>query len=317
MKRKNSRNDLRNTTQKRPGRSCAGAFELFFSVVFLSVLLGGVGWGQAQTNLLKLDRPSRYSLGQFFEYTEFGEKTQYVMRNELMVGLYPKLDLKLSFPSVLHQRVRHVLDETNGFDRNVDIYGTGDVSIGLHGTLLRRMKPTGQRVAVIFEVVLPTGVDDKKEFFVRLDRRKQLGSGAFGFRGGFANVIERGRHHLSTSVYYQHWTRHEEIRLGPSLHVDTGYSYRFLPVLKDPSGSELELRGVVEVASSYRWSSLNAAGRWLKDEGPEVWIKPGFEVKPSGGMKILARVSLPICQDREDELGERRWGATFGIQFDF
>lgn len=279
----------------------------------LSLWAGGAN-AQILTENAGVTPPTIPTLRELLTFEDWENSRSLRLDQQLIVGVTPKIELKLTLPTVLHQRVRFA--GLRG-DESRALAGLGDARLDLKLSLWQDdgvLEST--RWALIAGVRAPTGEDDREDDGVRLPRRLQLGSGAWGVRGGTAFTVIRNRHRLSLDLEYSHHTRHEGIRLGDSVGLDVAYWYRLTPATFDPEDERTEVRAVFELLSRYRFDSLDAAGG-LGDRGIEVWAAPGLQIYPSRSVLFELSLQVPLIRTIDDALGRPRWKGLLAIKILF
>lgn len=235
--------------------------------------------------------------------------------NQFLLGVTPQFELKLSVPAVLHQRAS--FRDAAGRIASEDLWGLGDLQLAAKYSLFQTdevMEST--RWAALFGSSFPTGDDGERDDGVRLPRRMQLGTGAWALTGGTAFTVIRDRNRFSCDLKYEYHTRHEGIRLGDTLDLDLAYWRRLTPARFAARTREIEVRGVIEILTRYRFSGRDRRGR-IGDRGFVVWAAPGIQVYPRKDLLFEASVQLPIAQTIDDEIGDRRWGFLLAVKFLF
>lgn len=200
-----------------------------------------------------------------------------------------------------------------------DLFGLGDLTLRLKYSLWQAdAVMASTRFAALTEVTVPTGDDDATDGGVRLPPRLQLGTGSFTYGGGLVFTVIRDRHRVSAEAFFRHPTRHDGIRPGPTLDINLAYWFRIEPAQFSPEDDEaVEVRGVLEVLTSYRWRS-RVGDTHAGDQGFIVWVAPGVQVYPLPWLLLEASLQVPAYQDiDDDELGRRKVAGTFAIKYLF
>lgn len=234
--------------------------------------------------------------------------------NQFFFALDTTRELKLSLPLVSRESR---FTAPSGQEESAHLVGLGDASLRFKQSLWQRddiMEST--RWAFLTELVAPTGDDDKKEDGVDIPRRLQLGTGDWSFGAGSVFTSIRDRHRFSVEALYRYRTPHEGIQLGPSADVNLAYWYRLSPSAFRKGEETTEVRGVLELLSSYRFAS-EVGGSSAHDDGALVWLAPGLQIFPGTTVLFEANLLFPIYQDLDDAVGDRRWGASFVLKFLF
>ena len=155
-----------------------------------------------------------------------------------------------------------------------------------------------------------------------LPRKLQLGARALGFGGGAAFTVIRDRHRFASEVFYRHTLRHDGFALGDSLRGNLAYWYRLAPARfrEGPVRDPLEVRGVLELLTSYRFESQAVAGpdgSGIHDQESETWLAPGLQLFGRGRALFEASFQVPLYQDVDDAFGRRQWAATIAVKILF
>lgn len=283
--------------------------------VSVLLLLAQPAFGQILTENAGVTSPETPTLREYITIFESENLTDVRLNHQLLLGLNPKTELRLTIPTVLHRRGS--FDTLGGLGASEDMAGLGDISLRLKYSLFQTddvMAST--RWAILGELVTPTGDADKKDDGVRVPRRLQLGTGAWGFGLGTAYTVIRDRHRFSTDVYFRHRTRHEGVRLGQTVHWDLAYWYRLTPAKHNPEKETTEIRGVLELLNTYRFES-RLGDHGSGDQGLQVWFAPGIQIYPRRDLLIEASVQIPVIDNNDDALGDRRWAFLIAVKFLF
>jgi len=232
--------------------------------------------------------------------------------SQWIMGFTPRIETNVSLPVVFRDvEVRG----PSGAKQSHDDVGLGDLALKGKLSLFQAddvMAST--RFAALAEVAAPTGDDDEEHGGSRLPRRLQLGLGAWGFGGGAAFTAIRDRHRGSVELFYRHRLPHDGLELGDELSWNLAYWYRLRPARFDPSKEEeLEVRGVVELLSTYRFLDRGrAAGR--AEEGFLLWAAPGVQIYPKKFLLLEASLLVPYLQTLRDAAGSRQLGGLFAVK---
>jgi hypothetical protein len=195
--------------------------------------------------------------------------------------------------------------------------GLGDVSLRYKRALWRSDDVMrSERWALLFEVGAPTGEHDARENGVRVPLPLQLGTGDWTIGAGSAYTWIHDRRRFSVEAFYRHHSAHDGVQLGDSAVLNAAYWYRVLPAAFGPNDVGSEVRGVLEVLGSHAFAS-EVGGSRADDDGTVVSIAPGIQVFPSTRVLFEANVAVPVYQDIDDDLGDRRWSAVFAVKFLF
>lgn len=99
--------------------------------------------------------------------------------------------------------------------------------------------------------------------------------------------------------------------------MNLAYWFRIEPAQFSPDEEEqVEVRGVLEVLTAYRFSS-RVGDRRVSDDGLVAWIAPGVQVYPLVWLLLEGSVLVPAYQDVDDEFGRRKLAATFALKLLF
>jgi hypothetical protein len=234
--------------------------------------------------------------------------------SQFIFALDTTRELKLSLPLVSRESTVQL---TGGGEETSDLFGLGDASIRFKQSLWQRddiMEST--RWAFLTELGVPTGDDDAEENGTPIPPRLQLGTGDWSFGVGSAFTTIRDRQRFSVEAFYRYRTRHEDVQLGPSTDLNLAYWYRLSPAAFRPEEETTEVRGVLELLSSYRFAS-EVGNDTQDDSGTLVWLAPGIQIYPGTSVLFEANVQVPLYQDLDDALGDRHWAASLVIKFLF
>jgi hypothetical protein len=232
--------------------------------------------------------------------------------HQLIYALDPTHEVKLTVPLVW----RDVELATAGGVEDADLAGLGDASLRFKQSLWQEdAVMASTRWAALAEIGAPTGDDDDTENGALIPRRLQLGTGDWSLGAGTAYTWIRDRQRFSAETFFRYRTRHEGLRLGETLDLNLAWWYRITPARFPPGDPPLEVRGVLELVSSYRWPSAGDGDQ--DDDGALVWLAPGLQVYPSKTALLEVALRAPIHQDLDDALGDRRWAGVLALKFLF
>lgn len=271
--------------------------------------------GQITTQNAGVVSPEIPTLRESIVFEESKDYQSTRLEHKFLYGVTPSLELGISVPTVVSQRVGFV--GVSGIGSTARLSGLGDVSLALKRSLYQVddvLEST--RWAVVGRLKAPTGDDDAKDNGVRLPRKLQLGNGSWGFGGAGVFTVIRDRHRFSAEASYFHQTRHEGFRPGPEADLNLAYWYRLHPAKFQPGLGDVEIRPVVELLTHHQFSSRASSGR-VRDNGWVISLAPGVQVYPRTNLLFEFNVSVPVFQDVDDPLGDRRWAAEFAIKFLF
>jgi len=200
---------------------------------------------------------------------------------------------------------------------DADAAGLGDVTLRFKQALSRADDVMrSDRWALLLELGAPTGASDDTVGGVEVPPTLQLGTGAWSFGAGGAGTWIRDRQRAALEGFYRHRTSHDGTQLGDALELNAAWWYRLRPSAFRPEDEGPEIRGVVELLSSYTFAS-EEHGSEADDEGTLVWLAPGIHVYPGASVLFEANVQVPLYQDIDDDLGDRRWSANLIVKFLF
>jgi hypothetical protein len=207
--------------------------------------------------------------------------------------------------------------DAGGVEEEAQAAGLGDISLRFKQALLRSDEVMrSERWSLLLELGAPTGEHDAEEAGVEVPRPLQLGTGDWSLGAGSAYTWIHDRQRVSFEAFYRHRTRHDGVQLGASADLNAAYWYRILPSAFDLADDSPEVRGVVELLGTYYLESeVGSASQ--DDDGSVVWLAPGLHFYPSTRILLEANIQVPLYQDLEDPLGDRRWAATFVLKLLF
>ncbi len=199
----------------------------------------------------------------------------------------------------------------------LDFAGFGDATFRWKHALVRDdgvMQST--RWSTRVEFTAPTGDQDRTDGDTAIppDLRISRGDWSFGAGGGYAMVDDR--HRFAADLMFRHHTAHDDFQLGDSVELDLAYWFRISPTHFDDLERTTEVRGVLELLSSYSWAS-ELHGTDADGDGGTVWIAPGLQVFPLDWLLFEGNVQLPIAQSLDDAFGDRHFGAVLGLRILF
>ncbi len=271
-------------------------------------VLGAAAPAQIVTENAGAASPELPALREAFSIRETRNVEELRLDSQLIWSFSPWLESRTTLPFIRRD-----------FSGAAKTEGLGDLAVRLKHSLWQEddvLEST--RLAALYELSLPTGEDDGRDASgMRLPPKLQLGAGTLGFGAGSAFTVIRNRHRFSVEGFYRHTLDHEGFSYGDTVRGNLAYWYRLSPASfrEGPERDPLEVRGVLELLSTYRFESHAARG--LNDEGTEVWLAPGVQLFGRGRFLFEASFQLPIYQDVEDGFGRREWGATVSIKWLF
>jgi hypothetical protein len=195
--------------------------------------------------------------------------------------------------------------------------GLGDVSM-LYKRALSRSDDVmhSERWSLLLELGAPTGKHDEEVNGTPVPRPLQLGTGDWSLGGGTAYTWIEDRQRFALEGFYRHRTRHDGVQLGATLDLNAAYWYRFTPAAFRPGEFGSELRGVIELLSTHQFAS-EVGSDTQDDDGTIVWLAPGIQYYPGTRVLLEANVQVPLAQDIDDALGDRRWSANLVLKLLF
>lgn len=258
--------------------------------------------------------PETPILRESLTYLDSKHATEARWIHQLILSVDPSRELKLSVP-LAWKEVE--FDAPDGGEDHENFFGLGDISLRFKQSLWQKddvLEST--RWAVIGEVGAPTGNHHESDDGIEVPRRLALGTGDWTLGVGTAFTVIRNRHRFSAEVFFRHRTRHDGVRFGETVDLNLAYWYRFAPARFDEAPDATEVRGVVELLSTYRSESRFPQGG-ADDQGVLLWVAPGIQVYPSKTVLIEGSLQIPVYQSIDDALGDRDWGATLAVKFLF
>lgn len=261
--------------------------------------------------IVSLEAPILRESVSFFESENLRE-TRWT--TQFIFALDSTRELKLSLPLLSRESTFH---PAGSGEETADLFGLGDASIRFKQSLWQRddvMEST--RWALLTELGVPTADDDAEENGAPIPPRLRLGTGDWSLGAGSAFTSILDRHRFSAEAFYRYRTRHEDIQLGSSTDLNLAYWYRLSPVVFRPEEETTEVRGVVELLSSYRFAS-EVGDDSQDDDGLLVWLAPGIQVYPGTSVLFEASVQVPLYQDLDDAVGDRHWAASLVVKLLF
>ena len=195
--------------------------------------------------------------------------------------------------------------------------GLGDVSLR-YKRALRRTDDVmrSERWSLLLELGAPTGEHDEEVNGNPVPRPLQLGTGAWSMGTGTAYTWIQDRQRFALEAFYRHITRHDGVQLGATLDLNAAYWYRLTPAVFRAGESGSELRGVIELLGSHQFPS-EVGSDTQDDDGTIVWLAPGIHYYPGTRVLLEANVQVPLVQDIDDAIGDRRWSANLVVKLLF
>jgi hypothetical protein len=196
-------------------------------------------------------------------------------------------------------------------------HGLGDVSVRLKRALSRADDVMrSRRWSLLLELGAPTADSDAEEDGVEIPPALQLGGGGWTLGAGSAWTWIDDRQRVSLEAFYRHRTSHDGVQLGASADLNAAWWYRLRPVAFTPGDEHTEVRGVLELLGTHLFES-EVHGDAQDDDGDILWLAPGIHVYPGTHVLLEANVQVPLLQDVDDALGERRFGASLVLKLLF
>lgn len=243
-------------------------------------------------------------VGETLSFTRTEEMDEWRLSTHGVIGLSGTVDLAAALPYAW----RDLDDE--------DLAGIGDAWVRVKLNLYKFDEVMySTRFGVFAGVEAPTGDWTERSGGVRLPRRLQLGSGTWDGWVGAAYSIVRDRHRASVELAVQGSTRRDGFTPGPEARLNLAYWFRLYPAQFPGTEEPVEVRGVVELLTTYRWESR--AGSGVGDDGWIISLAPGLQVFPGRRVLLQANVVVPVFQDVDDPLGDREWSAGITIRILF
>lgn len=231
--------------------------------------------------------------------------------HELSHSLDPINELRLEVP--LRRREVQFTD-AGGVEHSETLAGPGDVSLQWQHSLRQTDWVMGSnRLAVHLRLEAPTGNEDQSTKGITLPRRLQLGQGDWSTTVGgvWARVEDRQRVAVQGEV--THNTRHDGIRMGEEADLNLAYWYRLHPAQFSSIEEQVEVRGVFELLSTYRFPSRRGDTE-LEDDGFYVRVAPGLQFYASPTVQLETAVQVPLYNKIEDVLGDRNYAVQLNVK---
>jgi hypothetical protein len=277
--------------------------DLLFAVLGLAAAAAA----QIVTENAGVASPELPSLREAFTFRSYRKVDEYRLDSQLLWSPMATFETRTTIPVIWR--------DLGATERS----GLGDVAVRCKQSIWQEddvLQST--RFAALGEASLPTGEDDwRDESGMVLPARLQPGSGALGIGGGAAFTVIRDRHRFASELFYRHTRERHGLEPGDRLQGNLAWWYRLSPgrFRDGPARDPLEVRGVLELLTTYRFESRAAGG--IGDDGVEVWLAPGLQLFGSGRVLFEAAVQFPVYQDVDDALGRREWAATLAVKFLF
>lgn len=292
-------------------RKDAGARDVGAHPILVAFLgLAAAARAQIVTENAGAQSPELPLLHEQLRVLETENVTEVRLLSQLVYSFTPAFEARLTVPAVW----RDLEAATPAGTLDGDLAGPGDAALRLkHSIRQEDDVMSSTRWAALAEGVFPTGAHHEEIDGVEAPRKLQPGLGSFGAGLGTAFTVIRDRHRFSAEVFARHRTRHDGFRAGDSLDVNLAYWYRLAPAEFAEAVAETEVRGVLEVLSTFQDDSHGAPGGGVS----AVWVAPGVQLYAGRRVLLEAFVQLPVWQDADDPFGDRRWAAGVGVKFLF
>jgi hypothetical protein len=281
-----------------------------FAAASLALALAGTtAHAQIITENAGVLSPQTPELHEAFTFTRAASGTDRAWVQQVLVSTDRANEFQLTQPWIDRS-----VDSAGG---DLDFAGWGDVSLRWKHALSREddvMRST--RWSTIVELEAPTGDRQTTDGSLAIPQDVRISRGDWTFGGGllFARVDDRQR--FAAEIMYRHHTSHDGFQLGDSLELNLAYWYRISPARFVDLEQTVEVRGVLELLSSYRFEA-ELDGDGAQDDGGIVWIAPGLQVFPQDWLLFQAAVELPVVQDIDDAFGDREFAAVISVKFLF
>lgn len=248
-------------------------------------------------------------LREAFGFTQYahGRELAWNQRFSFAPGRHDELQLTLPF-------YERELELTGG---DADFAGFGDATLRWKHALWREDDVMrSDRWSLLAEITAPTGDDGDTAdgFAIPPDARLSRGDWAFGAGTAFTHIHDRER--FAAELFYRHRTAHDGVQLGAAAELNLAYWYRLAPAQFTELDRVVEVRGVLELLSTYRWDA-EIGGVSADDSGAFVRLAPGVQVFPRDWMLFEAGVELPLIQSLDDSAGDEQFALRFAIKFLF
>lgn len=222
-------------------------------------------------------------------------------------------ELRLTVPVVW----RTARFDPGGGEEEAHQAGLGDVALRFKQALRRADDVMrSERWSLLLELGAPTGEHDEEVNGNPVPRPLQLGTGDWSLGAGTAATWIQDRQRFALEGFYRHRTRHDGSQLGARLDLNAAYWYRLTPAVFGAGEHGSEIRGVIELLGTHQFPS-EVGSDTQDDDGTILWLAPGIQVYPGTRVLLEANVQVPLAQDIDDALGERRWSANLVLKFLF
>lgn len=258
--------------------------------------------------------PETPQLREKFRYQENEHADDITWSHEFSYALDPANELRLDVP-FRHREVQFT--DSAGNTHSETLSGPGDISLQWQHSLKQQDWVMGSnRFALNLKLEAPTGAHDETDDGVDIPRRMQLGQGDWSISVGGVYTRVEDRHRFSVQGEATHHTRHDGMRMGEELGLNLAYWYRLYPATHEPGQRQVEIRGVFEFLSTYRFSS-EQGGTELNDDGLNLWAAPGLQIYLSPEVQVETAFQVPVTQGIDDTLGDREYAVQLNIKILF
>jgi hypothetical protein len=248
-------------------------------------------------------------LREAFGFTQYAHGHDLVWSHRFSFALDRRDELQLTLP--FHSRE---LEQSGG---DADFAGFGDATLRWKHALWREDDVMlSDRWSFLAEITAPTGDGDDTADGFALPPDAQLSRGDWTFGAGTAFTHIHDRERFAAELLYRHRTAHEGVQLGAAAELNLAYWYRLAPASFTDLDGVVEVRGVVELLSTYRWDT-EVGSASADDSGAFVRLAPGVQVFPRDWMLFEAGVELPLVQSLDDSTGDEQFALRFAIKFLF
>ena len=249
--------------------------------------------------------PETPELRETFFYLDAEHGREFTWSQQFIYSPVRSDELKLTLPWI---------DRTLEGSPDLGVSGLGDATLRWKHAFVRDddvMRST--RWSGLLEVGAPTGDRADSDGGVPLpeDVRLSRGDWSAGAGAAFTEIVDR--HRFAAETMFRHWTGHDGFQLGDTLDLNLAYWYRIQPGRFETIEGTTEIRGVLELLSTYRFEA-ESHGAGVGNEGVLVSIAPGVQVYPRDWLLIEANVQIPIAQTMDDSIGDRNFAAFLGVK---
>ena len=285
----------------------------FLACVLVTAALASSGAAQVVTENAGVTSPELTVLRESLSVTRTENLDEVRWTHELVYAPDRSREFRLSVPIVW----REARFSSAGGDEESESAGLGDVSLRFKQALWRSDDVMrSDRWALLLELGAPTGEHHARENGVPVPLMLQLGTGEWTVGAGSAYTRISDRRRFAVEAFYRHHSAHDGAQLGDSATLNAAYWYRILPAAFAPNESGSEVRGVLELLGSHAFAG-EIGGRRVDDDGTLVVVAPGIQVYPTANVLFEANIGVPVYQDIDDDLGDRRWSAVLAVKFVF